>query len=328
MKRLTTLLAAAVLLGAFAMPTVTMANDDGHKQIVRSMKKTFEAARMAAKRLPTFKDGAVVQRHRAAPDDLDYNSFGYWLHAAPRPNARPAIGAWAAGPLEWSAPEVPLTGAAIYKGTAKGFYAKHQKSSPHAPLQNLRIEGTFTAAAHLKATFDPNMTFSGEPMIVGTIGRPVGENIPADRRYIDVDARYVRTDAPGPARSYGSLLSLGINLSAPLNSDGTWRSKTVWIRDHSNDSMPKSGGAWGGRLIAGDEFPASAIGEKAVGTFGAWMKEDNGNKTVFLGAFSTGPGEPHVIAGGDNVCSAITGTGICGSPEFIELVRRARGETD
>lgn len=71
MKRLTTTIAAAGLLGVFAMPSATMADEEEHSRIVQSMKKTFEAAKMAAKRLPTFQDGMALQRHRAAPDNLD-----------------------------------------------------------------------------------------------------------------------------------------------------------------------------------------------------------------------------------------------------------------
>ena len=326
MKRLTTTLAAAVLLGVFAMPPVTMADEDDHSRIVQSMKKTFEAAKMAAKRLPTFRDGAVVQRHRAIPGDLDYESFGYWLNAPSRPNARPAVGAWAAGPVEWKAPEVPLTGAAWYNGTAKGLFVKHQKSSPHAPLQNLRIEGTFTAPVFLSAYFEElNPKANHGQTIQGWVGSYEGNS-----QGISVTARYVRTNVAGPARAYGAQLNYGVSMGASLNSDGTWRSDSpddVFMRDFSTDSLPtKTGGAWGGRLIAGDKFPASAIGEKAIGTFGAWMNEDNGNKTVLLGGFSTGPGLPAVIGRGDNTCSAITGTGICGSPEFIELAERAYGD--
>lgn len=323
MKRLTTTIAAVVLLGVFAMPPVTMADEDDHSRIVQSMKKTFEAAKMAAKRLPTFREGMVIQRHRAAPGDLDYNSFGHWLNAAPRPNARPPIGAWAAGPADWSAPQVPVNGAAFYRGTAKGFFAEDRKSSPHPPLQNIRTQGTFTAPVFLYATFDASLVNLDSRRINGIIG---GHNA------FNLTGHYVQTNDPDAPRGlhYGALESYRIIVSAPLNSDGTWRSKSVRIDPggDSTDSGLKTGGAWGGNLIAGDEFPASVIGEKAVATFGAWMTEDNGNKTVFLGAFSTGAGEPTVIGRGDNVCSAITGRGICGSPEFIELARRARGQAE
>lgn len=308
MKRLTTLIAAAVLLGAFAVPTVTMADDDDHKQTVRSMKKTFEAAKMAANRLPTFKeDGAIVQRHRAAPGNFGYESFGYWLEAAPRPNARPPIGAWAAGPVEWSAPELPVGGGAWYRGTSRGYFAQHIKTSSFTVFENTRLEGEFTAPVLLHATFG-TPSGDGKLVIQGWLGfgsRGVEGGINATGQLVDADGT-------SPAAPFSVTYPEGrVNMGATLDPDGTWRSKNVRLDlggGLAGGTVTKTGGAWGGRLIAGDEFPASAIGEKAVGTVGAWSSDADGNKAVLLGAFETGPGEPTIILDASTgSCVGITG---------------------
>ena len=320
MKRLKAVIAtAAALLCALATPTVTMAADDDHRQTFFSMKKTFEAATMAAKRLPTFEDdGAVVQRHRAAPGDLDYDSFGYWLNAAPRPNARPPIGAWAAGPVEWKAPELPVTGAAKYEGTSKGYFALQIKSSPIPALENTRFEGEYTAPIVLLASFGTRSKPGG--VVLPTIQGWMGHDLGGDESGIKVTGRLVdRNGVEGPFTAH--FLQGKVDLLAKLKSDGTWRSDDVELSlgkggfGLGGGDVTKTGGAWGGRLVAGDEFPASAIGEKAIGTVGARTTMDDGSKAVLLGAFGTGPGEPMTVTtyhfGDDGrvtvTCTTITG---------------------
>ena len=311
MKRITTVIvAAAAWLGTLAMPTITLAADDDHNQIVHLMKKTFEAARMAANRLPTFQDGMVLQRHRAAPGNLDYNSFGYWLNAAPRSNARPPIGAWAAGPVGWSAPALPLTGGASYEGTSRGYFSQHIKTSSLATFENSRIEGEFTAPVLLWATFG---NLHKESMLV--LQGWVGDCCNSGKTGIKVTGRLVDVDGKSPTGPINLDYPRGrVEMGATLNSDGTWRSNDVRLDlggGLAGGTVTNTGGAWGGRLIAGDEFPASAIGEKAIGTVGAWSTDADGNKAVLLGAFETGPGEPkniwHFGDGYDGACVGIAG---------------------
>lgn len=303
MKRLTTSIAAAAVLlgGALAMPAAAV--DDDLKQTRQAMKDNFTAAKKAANSLPKFK-GARVQQWRGRPqaDSMDYRTFGYWL--APRnndPSRSPIAGVWATGPSDANlrVPELPLTGGAIWRGKARGFISGERKTSKIPQLRNSRFEGTFEADAEIYAVFNI-MEIAG---CVGCNGKN-RTNISANGTL----ALSKKAAGDGPAVMPVSLsVPYGVHFTAPLNSDGTWRSKNVGLSmERTENHMASTGGAWGGRLIAGDEYPASAIGEKAIGTFGAWGRHKNGNRAVLLGSFETGPGVP-TVAIGDDGCSTIEG---------------------
>ena len=204
-------------------------------------------------------------------DDADYASYGYWLSVdATTPTPAATVGVFATGPEFETAPVLPASGTATYRGRAHGLHTVAIAAGEFGRTAAEFGIGEFDADVSLDADF-------GAMTIGGTI-----DNIRSTEEFVRDGGLVGSARSP---RRYVLTLDAG-----PIAGAGSF-SGTVGVGKSGAQNIASSSGSWRGRFSSrsvggGDDSP-----RLAAGTFGARWTHDGGTVGQYVGSF---------VAGNDN----------------------------
>ena len=204
-------------------------------------------------------------------DPADYLAGGYWVHvqinASLTDVTRVEIGAFMDGPelSVSSPPDLPTMGTASYSGPAEGFYAQAYGSDAEVSAGST-AGGLFYSAIDLTADFDAR-----------TISGCVGCSSPI--HYVGTFHDAATGRERDVAVSGGEELRLG---PTPIDSNGSFRNKAVWLTS-SDFNVTSTSGAWGGQFSNIQD--AAGDPRLVAGTFGGESVTSGDTEAVFIGAY-------------------------------------------